>query len=297
MGVKTPAPKGGILASMIQNSTQGLRSVREQVRRLSSLPGRWKHPVLRLGIGLALFLAGCAPLGPAFPTPSITPATPSATATATVIWFPSTATPTSLPAATRVLESLPTPAPVPETQLYADSFDEAGGWVLGRVAAGSALLGKSELTIAVARPRGYIDSLLEGYTFGDFYLEITASPSICRGDDEYGILLRVTPEADYYRYGLTCDGRARVDRIYNGQASSPQPPLSLAAIPAGAPSNVRLGINAKGQVLEFFVNGELLFTVRDSLFYSGGIGLFAHAGGADAVTVNFTDLVIYSIPP
>lgn len=246
---------------------------------------------------MVLLLAGCAPLGPAYPTPSVTPALPTATATATIIWFPATATPTFLPAPTLAMDKPPTSLPAPETLLYADEFIEAGGWTLGRGASGSALLGKNELTIAVARPRGYVYSLLEGQTFDDFYLEITANPNICRGDDEYGLLLRTTPELNYYRFGLTCAGSARVDRIYNDQASSPQPPISLAAIPAGAPSIVRLGISAKGKVLEFFVNHERLFEVRDSILYSGKIGLFARAGGADTVTINFSDLVIYSSPP
>ena len=75
------------------------------------------------------------------------------------------------------------------------------------MSAGSVALGKNELSLGVSQPPGYLFSLRRGTTLDDFYIEITASPSICRGKDEYGLLLRVSPSSDFFRFGLTCGGR------------------------------------------------------------------------------------------
>ncbi len=158
-------------------------------------------------------------------------------------------------------------------------------------------LGQQELTLAVTRPKGYLVSLRQDTSLSDFYLEITASPTICRGSDEYGLLLRVTSSQDFYRFSLTCDGQTRIDRYYNDKASSPQPLVMSSAVPRGAPSFSRLGVYAVGKELRFYINGEYQFTVRDPTLLSGSIGVFARSAGENPVTVNFSNLMVYQTSP
>ena len=132
---------------------------------------------------------------------------------------------------------------------------------------------------------------------GDFYLEIAASPTICMGGDEYGLLLRVSPGMDFYRFALTCDGQTRVDRYYQGKASSPQPLTMSGVVPRGAPSSSLLAVHAVGNELHFYINGEYQFTVRDPTLLKGGIGVFARSAGEGQVTVNFSDLKVYQAQP
>ena len=155
----------------------------------------------------------------------------------------------------------------------------------------------NELTIAIAEEneRAYLFSVREQPAFSDFYLEITASPTLCRGKDEYGLLLRVSPDLAYYRLSLACDGSIRLDRLVEGHVSSPQPWVYSGAVPPGAPSTVRIGVWAYGKELRFFVNDYYQFTVRDPLLYSGGIGVFARSASDMAVTVNFSSLEVYEI--
>lgn len=179
--------------------------------------------------------------------------------------------------------------------ILTDDFTEPTHWTLGRTATKSVAFGQSELTLALTQPRGYVYSLRTQPSLSDFYVEITASPSLCRGEDEYGLLLRVSPSLDFYRFSLSCDGRVRLDKYFNGQASSPQPWTMSGAVPPGAPSSSRLGVWAKGREMQFYVNTEYTFTVRDPSLTSGTLGVFARSAGDTAVTISFSDLIIHQV--
>jgi hypothetical protein len=152
------------------------------------------------------------------------------------------------------------------------------------------------LTIAIAAPKTFLSSLRTAPGLTDFYAEISANPTLCQGADEYGLLLRASGNS-FYRYSLSCDGQARLDRILNGQASSPQPWVPGALIPIGAPSAARLAVWASGKTMRFFVNDAFQFEVNDPTISSGQIGVFARAAGDSAVTVSFRDLIIRAITP
>jgi hypothetical protein len=115
---------------------------------------------------------------------------------------------------------------------------------------------------------------------------------MCRGEDEYGLLLRAS-EDNFYRFSLACNGQARLDRFYNGQASSPQGWEWSPAIPPGAPSISQLAVRARGKEMRFYVNDQYLFTVNDGTLPNGSLGLFARAASDTPVTVNFSDLKVY----
>jgi len=250
--------------------------------------------VIFLAGGLAALLAGCLPPATALPPlPSDTPLPPTASPTATIVWFPPTATytprPPVTPGITPTLDTRPGYGPL----VFSDDFLKPELWALGRTGAGSAALGKSELSLVVNQPRGYLFSLRQETALRDFYLEVTASPSICRGADEYGLLVRLVSLQDFYRFGLTCRGEARLDRLIGGEASSPNPPELSGAVPPGAPSTSRLAVWAQGKEMRFYANGQYLFTVSDPVLQVGGLGVYARASGEDSMTVDFSDLDVY----
>jgi hypothetical protein len=246
---------------------------------------------------LSVILTGCLPGNlPSSALPSETPALLSPSPSPTIVWFPATATPTRVQLIYK--GSTPTPELLLEhgEMLLSDDFSDATRWKTGVFPDGKISLAANELSLSVSSPRGYINTLLEDFIQDDFYLEITASPTICRGNDEYGVLLRVSSAQDFFRFALMCDGHARLDRILNGQASSSIPPAVSGAIPPGAPSSSVLGIWARGKELRFYANGQYLFDLKNATLLGGGLGLFARAGGEDNMTVNFTNLVLYSLP-
>ncbi len=244
---------------------------------------------------LVLLCAACASAPIATPASTPTPAAPAPTITPTVVWFPPTPThtPFPTPAITPTVDMRPRLGDV----LLEDDFTDPKPWQLSQSVVGNVALGKNELTIAIGETNTTLYSIREQPIFADFYLEITAAPSLCRGLDEYGVLFRVASADDFYRFSLSCDGQVRLDRIKGGQASSPQPWLMSGAVPPGAPSQSRIGLAAVGSNMDFFVNGQYQFSIKDPALTSGGLGVFARSVNKMAVTVNFSDLTVYQVAP
>ena len=247
--------------------------------------------LLLMAIGLAACLQAPTPLPP---LPTATPLPSTNTPTPTVVWFPPTATFTPLPTPTQALTPTLDTRPQYGTLILADDFSNPGPWTLSRTTTGSLAITMNELTVAVAQPGGYLFSLRQQPDFTDFYAEITASPSLCRGPDEYGMLLRYSPSKEFYRFSLSCDGQVRLDRFYKGVASSPQPWMLSGAVPPGAPSSSRIAVLAVGKEMRFYVNDQFVFSVNDPTIPAGNLGVFARSAGDTVVTVNFSDLKVYS---
>jgi hypothetical protein len=256
--------------------------------------------LLLSALALLLALAGCMPLlgAPPTPLPSLTPtsALPTPTATATVVWFPPTATFTPFPTSAPV-QPTPEMRPAIGSLVLAEDFNSAQDWGLAEVEGGSVRLGKNELTIAISKQRTYLSSLRITPLLADFYVEMTASANFCRGLDEYGLILRAASAQDFYRFGVTCDGQVRLDRIYRGQGSSPYPLQLSGAVPIGAPTMIRLGVWASGAEMRFFIDDEHQFTVLEGTIPSGVLGVFARSASDEPLTVNFSALSIWEINP
>jgi hypothetical protein len=160
---------------------------------------------------------------------------------------------------------------------------------------GTISIGSNEISLVLIQPNGYLFSIRDEPVIENFYLEITASPNICTGMDEYGMLIRYNSMVDFYRFSLSCDGRTRLDKLVGGIATSPQPWLVSSSVPTAAPSSSRIGVWVNGSEFRFFINDEFQFSINDRMLPVGTIGFFARAGGDTAVTVSFSDLVINEI--
>ncbi len=244
---------------------------------------------------LGILCSACATAPTVIATPTATLILTTPTVTPTVVWFPPTATPTAFP--TPVVTPTADMRPSTGKVLLEDDFTDPTAWTLSQSDLGSVALGKNELTIAIGETPAFLYSVREAPIFTDFYLEITAEPNLCRDLDEYGVLIRVSPNVDYYRFSLSCNGQVRLDRVMGGQASSPQPWMMSGAVPPGAPSSSLIGISAHGSTFDFFVNGQYQFTINDPSLTTGGVGVFARSTTNMAVTVNFSDLVVYELNP
>ena len=227
-----------------------------------------------LALLLSTSLAGCQLTdNPPAPLPTDTPQPPTQTPTPTTVWFPPTATFTPLPTSTLPITPTVSISPVYGELLLADNFEDPKQWATGRTGSGSIGVQNNELTLAISRPNGYLSSLRAGTKLGNFYAEITASPTLCREGDEYGLLLRVSPGEDFYRLSLTCDGQIRLDKYYQGKASSPR-----ALTPSGAVPPRRAQPDAPGRIgrwQEF----ELLYQWRIPIHRARSIVACGRVGG------------------
>jgi len=180
--------------------------------------------------------------------------------------------------------------------LFEDDFSDPSPWLLSQSETASVALGNNALTLALDQPDGYLYTLRKNPLLENFYLEITASPSLCRREDEYGLLLRVSKSLDFFRFSLSCDGHVRLDKYVNGKASSPVPRSLSGAFPPGAPISSRLAVWAKGKEMRFYINNQYQFTVKDPTLLEGSLGFFIRSAGENALTVSFSDLVARTIP-
>lgn len=216
---------------------------------------------------------------------------PSPTITSTPIWFPATATPTPFPT--------PVISPTADLRvgigelLLEDNFDDATAWATSSDNDATAAVSNGRLNLVLKDRDSYLVTTRSTPTFTDFYAEITATTNFCNGEDEYGLVVRAL-DGDHYRLALSCDGRAKVDRLRNG-LSRQAGWFSSGAIPSVTPGSSRLGVYAAGSQLHFYVNGLYLFSVTDTLLFKGTIGAFVHTAGEGDVSVSFSNLQVWAV--
>ncbi len=253
-----------------------------------------KRANLLILLPAAALLSGCIPLAsfaPPTPTPTPTPLPPTATM----------AFPTPVPTATRTPPPSPTPTPDLTASfgpvLYADPFDTNLGWDTGADAIGGTSLVEGGLTLSV-RPGGILrTAVAPAPPVGDFYLQARLRTEICSPRDEFGLLYRVGPDLSHYRFALTCDGAWKVVLVLPESARGLVPLTFSPDVIAGTPADNHLAIWASGSTFRFFVNGLEVFSLRNRLLTSGGVGFFVRSRSGGQVTVTFDDLVLRSLLP
>lgn len=240
---------------------------------------------------LIFLLTACSSLFPE-PLGTATPRPPTATPvlSPTPVWFPATETPTPRPLA--IPTGTPDWRPGLGSEIEVDPFSEEESWNVFESDDGIASLVDGSLILSAA-PEVYLISLNQEITLTDFHVEVTARVNICRGADEYGLLLRATPRA-YYRFTVTCDGDVRAERIAGNERLVLQQPYHTSNV-RGAPSEVRMSVWAFKNELRFFLNDIYQFSVSDNNLPSGSIGFFVRSAGSTPVTVAFADLVIQKL--
>jgi len=238
-----------------------------------------------------LLFTACSGLGTDVVTATPRPPTPTPLQTPTRVWFPTTVTPSPQPFNTQI----PTPDMLTGlgVVIATDDFSRAATWDTASSDQGSASVSRERLTLAV-QPGIYLTSLQREISAGDFYAEITARPSLCRGKDAYGLLVRANAFA-YYRFSLFCDGTASAERISQAERHDLHEPIISGDVPRGAPGEVRIGVWAAGPELRLFLNGRYQFSISNYNLSSGTVGAFARAAGDTPVTVTFSDLVVRAV--
>jgi hypothetical protein len=241
-----------------------------------------------------LLLAACLPVIPSLPTETPAPSE-SASPTETIVWFPPTATATRLTFPT--MTATPPMSPGIGEVMLEDDFSDAEVWDTAASDNGSAAISRDRLTLT-AQPGYYLSSMRRELPLTDFYAEITARPSLCRGEDNYGMIVRGVG-GFFYRFLLSCSGQVWAERISGGTKLTIQQPLPSGDAPP-APGEVRIGMWAVGSEMRLFLNGRYQFSVIEGTFPSGALGVFVRSNGETPVTITFSDLKVYEvdyIPP
>ncbi|HET6597514.1 MAG TPA: hypothetical protein VFG81_17960 [Anaerolineales bacterium] len=238
---------------------------------------------------MPLLLIACLPVNLAEPTAPPAP-TGTATATPTIVWFPPSATATEL--------SVPTYTRTPDMNpgigriILKDDFSDDSLWDVAMSDNASASMSQNRMTL-VAKSGFYLASMRRELPLSDFYAEITARPSLCRGEDNYGLVVRGVGSS-FYRFVLACNGMIRAERITGGTRLPLQEPVPSGDAPA-APGEVRIGVWAVQNEMRLFLNERYQFSVIDPSFPSGSLGVFVRSAGETPVTITFSDLAVYEV--
>ena len=252
-------------------------------------------PMARTGSFLvlcALALSGCASAPPASPT-ALPTLPPSPT--------PTVAFPTLIPTSTVTPPASPTASPElaagAGSLLFQAAFTTDEGWLLSSDADGAASLSRESLVIAVSRPNASRFVLVPIPPTADFLLEATIRANLCDPEDEIGLLFRVSPQADHYRFTLSCGGVARMTRVLGSSAALVAGPADASSAIPGSPVENRLTVVGRGQVFTFFVNGVEVLQSHDSQLLSGGFAFFVRSASQGQTTAALTSLTVRALLP
>jgi hypothetical protein len=241
-------------------------------------------------LATTLLMTSCSALDLILATPLPVVQTKPPLPSPTFAWFPPSATPSPQVFTTRA--ATPEMRPGLGDVFLTEDISDPSLWDTATSDQGGAEIDEDRLTLAV-QSGVYMISLRHELIVNDFYAEITASPGLCRADDSYGFLVRAN--VAYYRFSLTCNGMVSAERVSVGTRQVLQVPLPSGDVPPGAPGEVRIGVWAVGTEMRLFLNGRYQFSVNDSNYASGTLGVFVNSAGATAAVVSFSDLSVQSV--
>jgi hypothetical protein len=257
---------------------------------IENCPPHWRTvPVSLFGLAMTLLLVACLPLNSTPPTETPV-ATDTRIPTSTIVWFPPSETPTLL--AFPTYTATPEMSPGIGAETLSDDFSDDSVWDTATSNQGSAAISHNRLTLVV-QPKYYLASMRHELIVSDFYAEITARPSLCRGEDNYGLVVRGIGSS-FYRFVIACNGQVRAERISGGTKLAIHEPVASGDAPA-APGEVRIGVWAVGGDMRLFLNGRYQFSVTEGTFPSGGLGVFVRSAGDTPATITFSDLKVYDV--
>lgn len=247
----------------------------------------------------SLLLAACATPavgGPPAAASSAAVSSAAAIPSATIDWFPATATWTPFPSpiASVTVESQPGLG----AQTFGDDFSNPKAWQGAQTegnGTNSVIVNRNRLTLAVNVPPIYLFSLRNDLQVVNFSAQVAVSVNRCAPGDTYGMLFRAAGNADSYRFVLGCNGQVRAERLQANKVIVMQDWLPSGDVPPGAPGQVQMGVWVAGVEMRFFLNGNYQFTVIDPVFHNGTLGLFVNASSPAGMNISFSDLAVRTV--
>lgn len=178
---------------------------------------------------------------------------------------------------------------------WTEPFDEAGDWQLSADAAASVTVTDGALRVHVFE-LGQVAWAAAGRTYSDFRLTVAATQVSGPDDNEYGVLVRMAGDQQFYMFSISGDGYARIARYSSGSWSILGPDwVESDAIHRGAATNV-LEVEARGATFVFSINGTQVLQVEDAQLAQGDIGLYAGAFNEADVVIEFDNLEVQPLP-
>ena len=236
------------------------------------------------------------------PVATITPTVVSPTASQTPepsetpVWFPATATRT--PPSPRPMNT-PTPdlRPVANAIVWQDLFLFDDNWEIVALSDRSAQVGGQALTLALKNYRGSLYSFTNAILPNNYYLTLTIAPSLCRGQDQYGVIFRSQTPQDFYRLSFLCDGTLRLELVRGDSIVRLAEVMNSPQLFSGPTATIQLALWVHEDGVKVYLNDTLQIDYHRLQWFAGGFGVFARSTGEYSLTVSFSTLVVRESAP
>jgi hypothetical protein len=244
------------------------------------------------------------------PTPTETEAPPEATlpaedtplptAEGTEIPLPTnTSTPTPTVTGTPEPEEL-TPSADPVNELgspsWEDTFNPPQAWALISDSHAHFEIVDGQLNMTAYNADYWNSWSLTQPNIEVFYMEAEGSSTTCSGRDRWGLFFRAPDYTRGYLFGISCDGRYAL-WIWNGaQEIYLIDWMESEHILKGEGQVNRIGVDADGNRISLYANGNLLTEIRDDSYSSGRFGLFVGAAETPGYSVTVERIAYWENP-
>ncbi len=180
--------------------------------------------------------------------------------------------------------------------LFSDAFiaGETGKWQVEGDDAGRTAVLNERLVIEIDEPNLLQYTALVEPTFNDFILEVDISQLAGSPESSYGVLFRMENSDRFYRFDITGNGLYVMER-HNSDGTWTRfisDWTESEAIKQGLTATNRLRVEARGPLLTFYVNDQLLQQVNDGSYAGGKIALDAGTFGYTDLQVAFDNVVV-----
>lgn len=155
---------------------------------------------------------------------------------------------------------------------------------------------EDEKYVMISKQTENYEWTFDGKKLTNFY--VTAKTIVpdgqCKIGDHWGLVFRYKDNANFYMFGVSCDGKYSLMKRQDGLFETILTPTDSPAIKKLGQTNV-IGVRAVGDQLNFYANDQFLITVADGTFNEGLIGMYVRSLLTPNLTVTFDDIAAYIV--
>ncbi|MBI2976049.1 MAG: hypothetical protein HYY33_03770 [Chloroflexi bacterium] len=181
------------------------------------------------------------------------------------------------------------------TPIIAEDFVLPDFWYEFDSSSGSGAFVDGAYTLVSIDPEN-VEWTFNGRKTANIYLTAkTVVPDTkCKAGDHWGVIFRYRDNANFYMFGVSCDGKyrlaKRVDGVFEVMVDLTD---SNAILKLG--QNNTVGVRAVGDQISMYANDQYLATVNDGSFAEGLVGMYVWSRLTPGLTVVFDDVTVYLI--
>jgi hypothetical protein len=178
--------------------------------------------------------------------------------------------------------------------LQNDFSARASGWETS----GDADYKNEKFVILAYDARTLVWALAHKPTLTNIHIEVTAQNMRGVEDASFGIICNYRDENNFYLLGAGSDSSFAIIKIVNNTpvyltSQQAEWPKSMQIAPKAA--TYRLGADCGFGVLNLYVDGISIASVKDSSFQKGDVGLFAMSDEKPQAEISFDDLIVTAL--